>query len=57
MFGCGSKYFSGHLKLRHVHRYALRIANELHKSNAKCSTKKKNNSVNVSPADMSLSKS
>ena len=52
MFGCGSKYFSERLKLKHVYRYALRIANELHKSNAKCSTKKI--AVNVSPTDIRL---
>ena len=38
MFGCGLKYFSEHLKLERVYKtYALRIANELVKSNTKCS--------------------
>ena len=38
MFGCGPKYFSEHfnLKLDRVYKtYALRIANELVKSNTK----------------------
>ena len=35
--GCGPKYFSECLKLERVYKYALRMANELHKSNAKCS--------------------
>ena len=38
MFSCGPKYFSGRLKLERVYEtYALRIANELVKSNTKCS--------------------
>ena len=38
MFGCGPKYFSERLKLERVYKtYALRMANELEKSNAKCS--------------------
>ena len=40
MFGCGPKYFSVllNLKLERVYKtYALRIANELHKPNKKCS--------------------
>ena len=38
MFGCGPKYFIGRLKLERVYKtYALRTANELVKSNTKCS--------------------
>ena len=38
MFGCGPKYFSERLKLERVYKtYALRMANELEKSNTKCS--------------------
>ena len=38
MFGCGPKYFSERLKLKRVSKtYALWIANELRKSNTKCS--------------------
>ena len=38
MFGCGPKYFSERLKLERVYKtYALRMANELHKSSSKCS--------------------
>ena len=33
MFGCGPKYFSERLKLERVYKYALVMANELHKSN------------------------
>ena len=40
MFGCGPKYFSDrfNLKLERVYKtYALKMANELKKSNTKCS--------------------
>ena len=38
MFGCGPKYFSERLQLKRVYKtYALRMANELQKSNTKCS--------------------
>ena len=38
MFGCAPKYFSMRLKLGRVYKtYALRVANELEKSNTKCS--------------------
>ena len=38
MFGCGPKYFSERLKLERVYKtYPLRMANELEKSNSKCS--------------------
>ena len=38
MFVCGTKYFSEHLKLERVYKtYALRMSNELEKSNTKCS--------------------
>ena len=38
MFGCGPKYLSERLKLERVYKtYALGMANELGKSNTKCS--------------------
>ena len=39
MFGCGPRYFSERLKFKSVFRnmHVLRMANELHKSNTKCS--------------------
>ena len=37
MFGCCPKYFSERLKLERDYKYALRMANELQKSNTKCS--------------------
>ena len=52
MFVCGPKYFSECLKLERVYKnYALRMANELEKSNTKCSITT-HNSVNVFPTEI-----
>ena len=52
MFVCGPKYFSERLKLERLYKnYALRMANELEKSNTKCSITT-HNSVNISPTEI-----